>query len=166
MQKRRLILWIALPVVLLAALVALPVSYRWKWDEARATWKTAALQRLATAATNQPGIAADFEQIRPEPDGSETDLWTGEHVLLMANGEYLIYEFWHGSNSGYPDHLFLARSSDGRWFYSTYHFCNGMAGVRSDDQPASLKAFAETCAAREFDGKSDQCLEHTWPEKR
>ena len=166
MKKRRLILWIALPVVLLAALVTLPLAFQWKLEKARAAWKTAKLQELATASTNQPAIAADVEQLRPEPGGSETANWTGEQVLLMANGEYLIYAFRHGSNNGRPDHLFLARSSDGRCFYSTHHFCNSMAGVRSDDQPASLKAFAETYAAREFDGKSDECLNHTWPVDR
>lgn len=50
----------------------------------------------------------------------------------MTNDEYLAYGFRHGFNSGLVDHLFLAHGSDGRWYYSTYHFCNSMAGARFD----------------------------------
>jgi len=90
----------------------------------------------------------------------------GERVLLMTNDEYLVYASRHGFNSGFVDHLFLARGSDGRWYYSTYHFCNGMVAAMSDDPPGSIAEFARTYSAREFDGKSDVCLQHTWPEKK
>jgi len=83
----------------------------------------------------------------------------------MTNGEYLVYASRHGFNSGFVDHLFLAHGSDGRWYYSTYHFCNSMVGA-DVDPPGSITEFASKYAAREFDGKSDVCLLHTWPEKR
>jgi len=83
----------------------------------------------------------------------------------MTNGEYIIYAFWHGANSGFVDHLFLGHCSDGRWLYSTYHFCNHMAGADADP-PGSINEFAATYSAREFDGKSDMCLKHTWPARK
>ena len=42
----------------------------------------------------------------------------------MTNGEYIVYAYRHGANNGFVDHLFLGHGSDGRWLYSTYHFCN------------------------------------------
>src|SRR4051794_36169934 len=39
----------------------------------------------------------------------------------MTNGEFLVYSFRHGFNSGFVDYVFLAHGSNGRWYYSTYH---------------------------------------------
>jgi hypothetical protein len=58
---------------------------------------------------------------------------------------------------------FLARSADGHWYYSTCHFCDSMAAVRNEDPPGSIAEFARRYSVREFDGKSDVCLQHTWP---
>ena len=46
--------------------------------------------------------------------------------VLMTNGEHIIYECRHGANIYFPPHLFLGHCSDGRWLYSSYHFCNSM----------------------------------------
>ena len=40
-----------------------------------------------------------------------------------------------------------------------------MAATLGDDPPASIAEFAARYAVREFDGKSDECLKHTWPVK-
>jgi hypothetical protein len=87
----------------------------------------------------------------------------GDRLLLMTNDEFVVYSFRHGFNSGFVDHLFLARGSDGRWLYSTYHFCNSMVGARFDEQPGSISEFATRYSVCEFDGKSDVCLQRTWP---
>ncbi len=84
----------------------------------------------------------------------------------MTNDESLVYASRHGFNNGSVDHLFFAHGSDGRWYYSTYHFCNSMAGVMGDGPPGSIAEFASRYAVREFDGQSDVCLEHTWPDKQ
>ncbi len=64
----------------------------------------------------------------------------------MTNGEYIVYDYWHGANNGFVDHLFLGHSSDGRWLYSTYHFCNHMAMVVGDEPPGSNAEFAKRYA--------------------
>jgi len=83
----------------------------------------------------------------------------------MTNDEYMVYAWRHGFNNGLVDHLFLAHGSDGRWYYSSFHFCGNMAGVMADDPPGSIKEFALRYEVREFDGKSDVCLQRTWPAK-
>jgi hypothetical protein len=41
-----------------------------------------------------------------------------------------------------------------------------MAGVLGDDPPGSIAEFTSRYAVREFDGKSDVCLKHTWPRQK
>jgi hypothetical protein len=128
----------------------------------RAQWKGPTLGRLAGLSVTNEQISTELDQIR-NPTPSLNFGWAHEHVLLMTNGQYIIYAFRHGANNGFVDHLFLGHGSDGRWLYSTYHFCNSMAGVAGDDPPGSIAEFEKHYSVREFDGKSDECLKHTWP---
>jgi hypothetical protein len=111
-------------------------------------------------------VLQEFAELKSGPAPNMNFRWAHHHVILMTNGEYLVYASRHGFNSGFVDHLFLGHGSDGRWLYSTYHFCNGLAGVIADDPPGSISEFATRYSAREFDGKSDECLQHTWPLKK
>ena len=92
---------------------------------ARAQWKGPALERLASLTVTNEEILQELHQLRtPTP---QLDFgWAHHHVLLMTNGEFIIYAFRHGANNGFVDHLFLGHGSDGRWLYSTYHFCSSM----------------------------------------
>ncbi len=139
--------------------------YWWRYEHARAVWKTAALQRLAGLTVTNEDIRRELDELKASPRDGDYQRWTGDQVALMTNGEYIVYAFWHGSNSGFVDHLFLGHCSDGRWLYSTYHFCNHMAGAEFDP-PGSINEFAGTYSAREFDGRSDVCLKHTWPVRK
>ncbi len=153
----------------LLLILALPVGcwgvVQYKFTRVRQNWKNAALRRLADTSLTNGQILVELDQIR-HPTPSLNFGWAHDHVILMTNGQYLVYAFWHGFNSGAVDHLFLAHGTDGKWYYSTYHFCNHMAGILGDDPAASISEFASTYSLREFDGKSDECLKHTWPPKR
>jgi hypothetical protein len=92
-------------------------------------------------------ISRDLETLKASRGAGEHQEWAGEHVLLMINGEYLTYASRHDFNSGFVDHLFLAHGSDGRWPYSTNHFCNEIAGARFDEPPGSIAEFARTYSA-------------------
>jgi hypothetical protein len=60
---------------------------------------------------------------------------------VTANDEHMNDISRHGFYNWFVDHLFLARGSDGRWFYSTHHFCNSMVGVINDKLPSSIPEF-------------------------
>jgi len=149
-------------LVIFASLVGVWWFMKYRVERARAAWKGPALDRVAALSITNEEIHRDLDELKAESDRR----WAHEHVLLMTNGAYILYAFRHGANSGFVDHLFLGHCSDGRWVYSTYHFCNSMVGVMSDDPPGSLTEFCRTYSAREFDGKSDECLRHTWPTNR
>src|SRR5262249_32474248 len=141
------------------------VIVKGKYERARKSWKDKALVKLAKTSMTNESVLTEIDQIK-HPTPSLDFGWAHEPVLLMTNGEFLVYAFRHGFNNGSVDHLFLARGSDGRWYYSTYHFCNSMAALAGDDPPGSISEFASKYAAREFDGKSEACLQHTWPEEK
>ncbi len=130
----------------------------------RAEWKGPALQRIAALSLTNEVVQRELAELKAGPRPNPHFLsWTHDHVLLMTNGEYIVFEFRHGYNIGTVDHLFLGHCSDGRWLYSTYHFCSQMAAVQGDAPPGSITEFETKYAVHEFDGKSDECLKHTWP---
>ncbi|HMJ64280.1 MAG TPA: hypothetical protein VK615_02925 [Candidatus Binatia bacterium] len=64
------------------------------------------------------------------------------------------------------DDIFIARGSDGKWYYSTYHFCINMIALRIDPQQENLTQFTQTYFLRTFNEGTDDCLEKTWPPQR
>lgn len=106
-------------------------------------------------------VLAELAELKSPKTNNVNLGWTHDHVLLMTNGEFIEYEYRHGVNDYFPPNLFLGRCSDGRWLYSSYHFCNSMNMVRQDSAPGSVAEFARRYSVREFDGKSDDCLKMT-----
>ena len=133
-------------------------ALRYKYERVRADWKTGAVARLASLSITNEKVSLELETLKASRAAAANQEWASDRILLMTNGEYVIYEYRHGRNDYFPPHLFLGHCSDGRWLYSSYHFCNGMAMVRFDDPPGSIDEFARRYSARTFDGKSDECL--------
>jgi hypothetical protein len=153
---------LSLPLLFVALLVIWQQVVRHNSERARCSWKASALQTLGRTQMDDAEIRTEIDQIK-RPTLNLNFGWAHDHVILMTNGEYLVYEFWHGFNSGAVDHLFLARGTNGKWYYSTYHFCSHMTGISGEDPAGSISEFAKRYSVREFDGKSDECLKHTWP---
>jgi hypothetical protein len=141
----------------------------WTWistrsfERRRTAWKDVALSRLQQISIPNPELDQKVKYLKTASKPGEPQQWVDVDCTVMINGEYLVHAFHHGFNVGWVDHLFLARGSNGRWYYSTYHFCNDMVGVLGDDQPQSIHEFVSRYSLQEFDGKSDVCLKHTWP---
>ncbi len=133
-----------------------------RYVRGRAAWAVAAIQRLSAISPNTEPMRTEILDARTSVVADRGIHWTGEHVVIMTNGDYLIYEFRHGFNNGFVDHLLIARDNRSRWWFSTYHFCSGMVGVGADVAPASIEEFAARYSAREFDGTAAACLVPTW----
>lgn len=160
---RKAILWIVVPLGFIGLLlVGLVWGVKWNFERQRTDWKDQTLPRLAALSINDREISDEMQRLKDGASDIKNKKWAGESVLLMKNGEYLIYGFRHGFNNGAVDHLFLARGSDGKWLYSTYHFCNHMNMVAADTPPESIADFAKRYYAVEFDGQSNVCLRTTW----
>ncbi len=160
--------WLRVPLLILIGIgiaIALMLgTVHYGLNRERVTWMQKTLPRLASPSPQDTQIVeGELMRLKAGPGLDGHHAWVEDHVVRMADGEHLIYAFYHGNNMGLYDHLFLARGSDGRWFFSTYHFCSHLVAVRFDEPPTSISDFAARYSAREFDGKSDVCLEHTWP---
>ena len=86
----------------------------------------------------------------------------------MTNGEWIAYTNICRKQDFKIQDLFIGRASDGKWYYSTYHFCIDMVVLRMredmlEPRPGSVKQFADEYYLKEFDGRSDECLRKTWP---
>ena len=163
--SRKLIVRIFIPIILLGLAIGWFSINRYKHLQARAAWKTSALERLASQSLDNEIISEELETLKASRGAGSSQNWIGENVLMMSNNEYLVYASRHGSSREFVDHLFLAHGSDGHWYYSSYHFCNSMVMLMSDEPPGSIVDFVSRYAAREFDGKSDVCLQSTWFKK-
>ena len=143
---------------IVVALIVLGVAgftlVRWRAAQARVRWGRLAIAELSVL----PPQGAVLQRSRADIQSD----WTTDAVLHMTNGESILYRYRHGSDM-VVHHLFLGRASDGRWLYSSYHFCRMMAMVRGEDAPGSVSEFCLRYNVREFTPGSDTWMKHTWP---
>ncbi len=136
-------------------------------SKARKQWKEKAIAEIARQTKDTTPFLKEIGAMKTRPSvKSEWDRWISEDVVLMTNGEWVAYRNICAKEKGRIPDLFIGRGSDGKWYYSTYHFCIGMIVLRTMmDQPESLAKFRADCFLQEFDGRSDECLKTTWPLK-
>lgn len=134
-------------------------------SSARRAWKEQSIADIAARIAAPSWPTNQFARLKAQGTNksSEDGSWFSDHIIVTRKGEWLAYaNICQKQDRRIPD-LFLARGSDGRWYYSTYHFCIGMIVLRMDEQPEDLTAFAKTYFLQSFDGQSDDCLQKTWP---
>ncbi|WP_035607145.1 hypothetical protein [Haloferula sp. BvORR071] len=109
-------------------------------------------------------VTADLGAKNPPPEPADDD-WMNDKVIFCADGSWLAYRSRCHKQDPKVWDIFIAKASDGKWYYSTYHFCVGALVLAMDGQPESLAQFKEKYFLAEFDGQSDLALEKTWPQK-
>ncbi len=121
---------------------------------ARKAWKEEAIQRIEEWTRN------DVYLTKRRAGLERSDWWLSQSVALMGNGEWVVYQMHtnHRSPRTVGD-IIIAKASDGKWYYSSLHGC----WLYQDDQPPSLEWFVRTYNFRQFDGKSNACLQKTAP---
>ena len=153
-------------VLVALAVVAIAVRFT-PSASARRVWKEKAISEVASRVADQAWVGSEVAALKKKAGGDkgDADAWLSDRLILMRNGEWLAYASVCQKENRRIADLFLARGSDGRWYYSTYHFCIGMIVLRMEEQPEDLGSFAKTYYVRSFDGRSDECLQKTWPLK-
>ena len=168
MTKRRITILVLVICALTGWVVA--VSVLAKGDrlhaKPRREWKEQAIAVIERRMTDRPTLQLEIDGVtktsaatRPAPDS-----WAGENVLVMKNGDWIAYESICSKEDSRIHDLFIGRGSDGKWYYSTFHFCVGMTTLRQTEewQPESLAQFANAYLLVPFDGRSDESLKETW----
>jgi hypothetical protein len=133
-------------------------------SKARKQWKDNAVGSITQTYGDSAGLTNELQRLAGEQ--SESENWLSSKLIVMTNGEWLVFtNKCHKEDRNIHD-IFIARGSDGQWYYSTYHFCINMIVLRIDPRPANLSEFVQRYSLRTFDGRSDISLEKTWPPKR
>ncbi len=133
-------------------------------SKARRQWKDNAIVQIAKQTSDSAAIFSEIEVMKTTPVESEWNTWISEDLIVMTNGQWMAYRNVCEKEAERIPDLFLGRGSDGRWYYSTFHFCVRMINLKDVmGQPKSLTEFTRTCHLREFDGHSDECLQETRP---
>ena len=132
---------------------------------ARRAWKEKAIADIASRVADPAWATNEVAALRKKGTNDDTSYegWLSDHMILMRNGDWLAYASVCQKRNHRIQDLFLARGSDGQWYYSTYHFCIDMIVLRMEDQSEDLAGFAKKYYLRTFDGHSDECLQQTWP---
>lgn len=135
----------------------------------RREWKDRALAEITRRSNDSVWIASEIAMLKARPikEEMDSDGWLSPHIILMTNGEWIVYASICSKEDERIHDIFLGRASDGNWYYSTFHFCVGMLVLEQVEQgqPASVATFAEKYCLRAFDGYSDECLQRTYPPK-
>jgi hypothetical protein len=158
---------IAIVSVLLLAVIGAVVLFRPPslQSSARRAWKEKSIADIAARIAEPSWPTNEFARLKGQStnESSEDASWLSDHIIVTRKGEWLAYANSCQKQDGRIPDIFLARGSDGHWYYSTYHFCVGMVVLRMEEQPEDLAAFAKTYFLRTFDGHSDDCLQKSWP---
>jgi len=136
-------------------------------SRARREWKEKAIAEIAHQISDPARIRKEIESLKTKrSEDAEWDTWISEDIIVMTNGDWMAYRNTCAKEEGRIPDLFIGHGSDGKWYYSTYHFCIGMIVLKTMmDRPESLSKFRNDGYLREFDGHSDECLKRTWPVK-
>jgi hypothetical protein len=134
-------------------------------SSARRAWKERSIADITARAADPSWPTKEVARLKPQSTNEPSDdaSWLSERIIVTRKGEWLAYANSCQKQDGRIPDIFLARGSDGHWYYSTYHFCIGMVVLRMEEQPEDLATFAKTYFLQTFDGKSDDCLQKTWP---
>jgi hypothetical protein len=166
MKRRTILLVVAVGVVSAGAIVAFLARNDRLHAAPRREWKDQAIARIERRRIDRPALLLEIDRIRktlattrPLPDA-----WIGEGVLVMTNGEWILCENICSKEDARIHDLFIGHASDGKWYYSTFHFCRGLTVLRHMEewQPDSLSQFVKAYWLVPFDGRSNACLKATW----
>ncbi len=140
------------------------------YSKPRKQWKEQAIADVMERSGDRQMITNEIAILHAEAADNSADGWIGTNVLLMTNGEYFVYSHVDSKEGHVIADLFLARGSNGKWYFSTLHFCINMITLRGEilgeSKNGSIAEFVSAYAVREFDGESNECLQKTWPVKK
>src|SRR5258706_6449409 len=126
--KKRLIFLIALALVAAGAWLALRARNTFDpfYAQPRIDWKDHAITLIQQRAADPAWIATQTARLHARTATRPFANWIGDEILLMKNGDWIICQNICRKQAPHIEDLFIGLGSDGRWYYSTFHFCVNM----------------------------------------
>jgi hypothetical protein len=162
LAKRRR--WVVPGCLILTASIALFLISQ-RHSSARRQWKDQAIVRIEQRLSDHQWLDGEVARLKAATWGRPLQgAWVGDELLLTRNGDWLICQSVAAKEqkTSVTKDLFIGRGSDGKWYYSTFHFCIGKDVLHTEPQPDSLAQLVNAYWLVPFDGKSDECLKTTW----
>lgn len=131
----------------------------------RKAWKATAISEINHRIQDRQWLESELAKVKKQVKDDEGE-WCSENLAVATNGEWIVCASKCAKENPSIYDIFIGHGSDGKWYYSTYHFCVGKLVLKMDERPGSLSEFVQTYYLEEFDGRSDECLRKTWPRKR
>lgn len=167
--------WTILVLIALAVVVFLPLAALWpryRIHQARLAWKESAIPEITRYADDSPWVKREIAMLVNESAKKGNTIiskpWLSDRMMLMKSGEWLVYRsHCHKEEPRNVQDICIAKGSNGKWYYSTCHFCVGMISLlgfqenQEEIQPKDLAWFLKNYQFKEFDGQSNECLKTT-----
>ena len=155
----------AIVIIATVAVTSLRASKNPLYSAARRSWRDEVVTRIRRRAADKQWLDHELASLqtaarsRPMQGG-----WVGNELLVMKRGEWIICQNVCSKDQNTPVErdLFVGLGSDGKWYYSTFHFCVEKCVLQLESQPASLSKFIDAYWLAAFDGQSDDSLQSTW----
>src|SRR5688572_26832439 len=93
----------------------------------RRQWKDQAITTIEARMRDAQSLQADINRLasRAASSRSTWGAWVGEDVLVMKNNDWIVCRNICSKEDARVHDLFIGHGSDGKWYYSTFHFCKG-----------------------------------------
>jgi len=160
---------IALFILLcLLCVLAIPIVSKWRTEQYRTRirneWKAAAIADINRFYDDPAWLETEKAKLGTSSDNEYITDWFTQHLIVMRNGDWIICSAIARKQDKRIDDIFVGRGSDGKWYYSTYHFCVDMCTLdMGEGRPADLDGFIRQFYLRGFDGEPGTKLGTTWP---
>lgn len=131
------------------------------YSEERRQWKNSAIAAITNDLKDPDHLKerlGDSSKTVGKWDDTE---WLTPDTIACRDGAWLAYRSQTYKVDPKIYDIFVARASDGNWYYSDYHFCIGAMVLMSHGQPVSLDRFRKDYCLTQFDGSSDDALRPT-----
>lgn len=165
MKKKLLIIGLLMGVAALGFGLFLTFGGDQLHTKARKQWKASAISQINQKVHDTRWLESELLELKKQV-ATNSGRWFSDDMILATNGEWIVCASKCSKEDRRIHDIFIGHASDGKWYYSTYHFCIGKMVLKVEEQPVSLNEFIQSYFLREFDGQSDACLGKTWPPER
>lgn len=132
---------------------------------ARKQWAADAIQAVERRSQDQAWLFAETARLQSAATTRPSEgAWAGPELIVAANGDWMVCQSVcaKDQNPAVKKDLFVGRGSDGKWYYSTFHFCVNRCVLNVESQPPSLAHLVRGYWLTPFNGTSAGCLGETW----
>ena len=163
MKKGCLIAIIVLLAVVLSGVLCV-LGLRWARQRTIEKWNRAAIATVSCLASDTNWISSQISTLRTQPlEDMSRSGWMTNNLLILKSGEWIVFTNACQKEDWRLQDMFIGKASDGKWYYTTYHFCIGMKVLPVMGQPEEMKFFQTNYYVRVLDESQAAVLTKTWP---